>query len=559
MNRPRTYRANSGLRCAGKGAWVIVFLVVSMTWTACGGGTQQAAITTRPPETPPPPTTPAGAIPVTYWGLHVLNVADYPVQVPYGQFRHWDTQAQWPQIETCAPSPSSNPISIDPCFNWATFDQETADLKANPFSVSGIQPFQITDTLYTLSRTPPWASTNPTDASCDGFLIGQFGGCDLPADINADGSGSNQTWKTWVTAIVTHANGLDDPTNTYLQTHAHVKYWEPWNEWYRNPRVSNWTGVLAAKATYAQMLRLTEDARCIITGKGTVHNFPSVGASTPCAQVGLDPNALIVSPSSASDSAGYRAVMQNFLYCNATGLLAPMAGSACNWNGQDWGSQAVDIIDFHLYAAFQQNTPEEVATSEVPAIQSALKSADLAKPLWNGEGSWGVVTNPNNIWSNDAYARAGFIPRMFALYWSAGIVQNFFYSYESFLFQKSAGLLQPEATAWTTTYNWLSDSTPAQNPFCQTGQFGLPATVYSCPITKAGGYTALLVWDPQYGPGGTASPANCTNSSSPTICGNTSITVPSNYAKDWIDITGTVHPSSGTLTVGANPILLEGQ
>ena len=314
---------------------------------------------------------------------------------------------------------------------------------------------------------------------------------------------------------------------------------------------------MAVRATYAQMLRLTEDARCIITGKGTIHNYPSAGAATACAQAGLDPTAMIVTPSSGSNAVGYRSVMQNFLYCNGSGASAPKSGSQCTWSGQDWGSQAVDIIDFHFYAAFQSNTLEEVANTEIPAVRSFLKTADLAKPLWNGEGSWGVVSNPNNIWAGDAYARAGFIARMFALYWSAGLAENFFYSYDGFLFN-TGGLIQPEATAWTTTYNWLAGATAAQNPFCQSGQLGLPATVYSCAITRAGGYTGLVVWDPQYGPGGTSSPANCTTSSNPTICGNTTITVPSNYGLDWVDIGGTVHPFSATLTVGANPILLEG-
>lgn len=530
---------------------VIVLLGLSLVWTACGGGAQPTSRDTSPPPVTPQPTTPPGAIPVTYWGLHILNVADFPAKVPYGEFRNWDTQAQWPQIETCAPSSASNPISTDPCFDWSVFDQETADLKT-------AQPFEIDDILYTMSRTPTWASSVPTDVTCTGAQTGQFGECDLPADINADGSGTNQTWKNWVTALATHANGLDDPTGTYLQTHAHVKYWEPWNEWYRNPLVSNWTGIMALKATYAQMLRLTEDTRCMITGKGTIHNFPSAGASTPCSQTAIDPNAVIVTPSSASDAPGYQAVMQNFLYCNGTGLSAPFPGSVCTWNGQDWGSQAVDIINFHFYASFENNTLEEVVNSEIPAIRGFLKSADQAKPLWNGEGSWGRVEDANDIWNNDAFARAGFIPRMFALYWSAGVVQNFFYSYESFLFQSPTGLILPEATAWTTTYNWLSDATPTQNPFCQTGQFGFPATVYSCPITRSGGYVGLLVWDPQYGPGGTTPPADCTTSANRILCGNTSITVPAGYGKDWIDVGGTVHSFSGTLTVGANPILLEG-
>src|SRR4029077_18850047 len=206
----RTGDLFSGFLRPGRGVCVALIFGLSLSWTACAGGTGQHADVKPPGEPPPgapPPTTPAGAIPVSYWGIHVLNVADFPIQLPYGQFRSWDTQAQWPLIETCPPSASSSPISIDPCFNWTFFDRETASLKTR-------QPFEINDILYTLSRTPDWASTDPTDTTCDGALAGIFGQCHLPSDINADGSGSNQTWKTWVTAIATHANGLDDPTHT---------------------------------------------------------------------------------------------------------------------------------------------------------------------------------------------------------------------------------------------------------------------------------------------------------------------------------------------------------
>src|SRR5579863_4111818 len=224
---PSTCNAISIFRPPAKPFWMILLVGLSLLSIACGGSSHSSTLSSVTPPTLPP-TTPPGAIPVGYWGLHVLDVTDFPALVPYGQFRNWDTQAQWPQIEKCQPSPASNPISTDPCFDWTVFDQETAALKNDPFNVTGIQTFQINDIFYTMSRTPNWASSVPTDASCTGAQTGQLGECDLPTDINADGSGTNQTWKNWVTALATHANGLDDPTNTYLQTHAHIKYWEPW-------------------------------------------------------------------------------------------------------------------------------------------------------------------------------------------------------------------------------------------------------------------------------------------------------------------------------------------
>ena len=45
----------------------------------------------------------------------------------------------------------------------------------------------------------------------------------------------------------------------------------------------------------------------------------------------------------------------------------------------------------------------------------------------------------------------------------------------------------------------------------------------------------------------------------PVICGNTTHNVRFQFNNDWVDVLGTVHPASGTVMIGANPILLEGQ
>ena len=37
------------------------------------------------------------AIPASFWGL-IISKASHPLQVPYGQFRGWDSGAEWPNI-----------------------------------------------------------------------------------------------------------------------------------------------------------------------------------------------------------------------------------------------------------------------------------------------------------------------------------------------------------------------------------------------------------------------------------------------------------------------------
>lgn len=519
------------------GLLACLVLIGCMALAGCSGLSSAATNNSTPP--PPPPN--GSAIPSSYFGIIVHHLPSYPLQVPYGQWRGWDAGgAQWPQNERCE-AQSGSPS--DPCFSWANLDTELAE----------IHTAGINEVLYTLSRSPQWAvnlDSDPTGqkgTDCNYYLApGNSpeiapGQCLPPLDLNVDGSGSNLVWKNWVTAIASYVN---DPN--YLQTHSHIKMWEPWNEWDRSTIVTDYPGLLSYEGTYAQMVRMTEDVRCIITGKGTIHNYPLAGQSTPCTATPIDPNALIVTPSSSAQT-GWSNVMQNFLYCNGTGSTAPLPGSHCTTGNA--GSQAVDIIDYHLYA--NTRIPESLATKDIVNGRAILQPVDASKPLMDGETSWGVLGKPGILWA-DPYAEAGFIPRLFALYWSAGVTSNYWYAYDDTLtgdlFNPGNGkLVHPQSEAWSLTYHWLVGATPKNSPFCSA-----KGTVYTCDFVEANGTTAELVWDYQYG-------QNCSKMAVPIICGGTQYNVPAVFNKDWVDLTGAVHPASATVTIGANPILLEGQ
>jgi len=531
-----SHLAKSGFRDAAtpqRAVWFGFTFLIILILTSCGGVASSNKATSTPPA--------AGAIPASFWGVHVNRLSSFPVQLQYGEFRFWDTTgAQWPDIETCQAA-SGQPT--DPCYVWDSFNVYTGDL----------HNAGVNDVMYTLSRTPLWSvnlTSDPTGLNgtdCDYYLAGSQmptrgpGQCLTPVDLNADGSGADQIWKNWVTAIATQAN---DPT--YLQTHAHIKYWEPWNEFSRSTILQpGYVGSLSFQGTYAQLVRLTEDTRCIITGKGTIHNYPLAGQSTPCSATAIDSSAMIVSPSGAASYQEGLGIMQNFLYCSGT-VQAPAPGSNCTTGNA--ASQAVDVINFHLYA--EDVTPEKVAGTYIPNARAILQSADLAKPLINGEGSWENPAKSTDLWA-DPYAQAGFIPRYFALYWSAGVTMNIWYSYDETigeLFNATAGQLsQPAASAWQQTYAWLQGATPKNAPFCTSS-----GTVYTCDFTEASGKSAELVWDVQYG-------QNCSQQANPVICGATLYSVPASLNQDWLDVTGTMNPAAATVTIGANPILLEGQ
>jgi hypothetical protein len=456
-------------------------------------------------------------VPPSFFGMIVGTSADMPPLVPFGQFRFWDDGASWPLIEQTGPTP-----------NFAPLDSFLLDLKTEG----------VNDVFYTLGRTPTWASIGKNDFTCDYPSQGP-GSCDLPPDIDAFGNGTDQIWVNWVSAIATYVN-----TPTYLQNHAHIKYWEIWNEVYRSHVLSNYIPpngnncCYSFQGTYAQLVRLTTDARCVITGQGTI-----LGA--PCTPI--DPTAQIVMPSSAANTNGALAVAQNFLYCNDN----PKNGSNCSTGNQ--GANAVDIINYHLYV--NQEPVEALLTSYVNGggglngIRPSLQPAELAKPLWSGEDSWGV-TNNNIGQFKDLDLQAAFVARYHMIAWSLGIASEFWYAYDN---QAEGTLLlippppqlpslTPAGIAYKQVYNWMVGRSMT-SPCSLTPPTG---TIWNCALTAPGGYQALVVWDTS---------ESCSNGT----CVTHPYTVGAQYLQ-YRDLSGNVNQISGnSVPIGIKPILVENQ
>jgi hypothetical protein len=162
----------------------------------------------------------------------VLNQQPWPTS-KFGTLRLWDTSTTWAEINT-APG----------VYGWSVLDHW----------LSMAQSHGINDFMYTFGKTPQWASSNPSDASC--LPDWGPGACDPPDDLNPDGTGTDQHWKDFVTAVATHSGGK-------------IRYWEIWNE---PLDAQEWTG------TAAQVATMAKDARSII--------------------LSIDPKAVMLSPPS---------------------------------------------------------------------------------------------------------------------------------------------------------------------------------------------------------------------------------------------------------------------
>ncbi len=474
------------------GCELLLMMAALITLAGCQGISGASKQQTTP--TPPTPPSQNAAL----FGLHIHSTATPWPSIGFTGFRLWDTETRWAQIEK---SPS--------VYDFSTLDGLLAELYSHG----------TTTVIYTFGQVPPWASSNPNDAACDYASWAGTGGCDLPTDINPDGSGTDQNWINFVTALAQHVN---DPT--YRQTHAHIQYWEPWNEFFRNNVVTTYPWpLISLRATYAQMVRMSEDLRCIVTGTGSVNG-------NPCTLRPIDSTAKILSPSDyGQDCCGLENTFQNFLYCNGTGKNAPIPGSHCTTGSR--GSAVSDVINSHFYTGGFQ--PEDLATN-VRKYKALLSATDLAKPLWSDEGSW----NKNSAVS-DPDMQASWVARYYLIGWSSGLAQMYWYAYDSEDFGTlwtPRGGLNKAGVAYGQIYDWIADST-LTTPCSANG------TVWTCGLTLTNGTAAQAIWDASQ----TCSDGTCT----------TSVQNVSSAFTNYQDITGTNSPvTNGTVTIGIKPILL---
>jgi hypothetical protein len=440
--------------------------------------------------------------------------------VPLGSLRLWDTGAQWPEVETSAGS-----------FDFS---------RVNGFEQLASQ--NGWDLVYTLARTPNWAvaAANQNDTSCSysSSTEGGPGQCDPPADLNLDGSGTDQTWINWVTAVA-----LNNTTSQYGNTFGNnIKYYEIWNEWnvpvFWNP----------ATTSVAQLVRMEQDARCVVEGPPSDLSCNS-NSSFPQGTA-LDPSAKIITPSAVGAGLNSTVLASVGTHLN-TYFTTTAAGSS------SYGGAFADIIGFHGYVGTASQVesisppcpvPENVTIvlgnlySTVQANQSVSYTDGNPKPWFNTEDGWSEADYEGFL---DPDRQAAFLARYFLLQWSMGVNRMYWYrwdstsSYGGALWSQSGGPVEA-VTAWQQVAAWMNGATISS---CGPAGSG---GVWSCTITRSG-YQGLAVWD---------AADDCENGS----CTYSTFNIPSGPSyKQYQDIAGNTTSLSGATSVqiGAKPILLE--
>ncbi len=520
--------------------------VIHAQITLSGNGTMQGNFTIADGSAVVPT---LGASPMFGYTETTTKMGAAVPSVSYGMQRLWDSSGmQWPAISSCTrfdgKGNTCNTTTNPPTYTWTNLDA----MLASDYSVG------INEVMFTLARTPPWASTNPSDTtSCHymGTSLGQGNGeCYPPYDLNADGTGTNAIWKDWVTQLAKHAN---DPN--YLNgsiKHAHVRYYEIWNE---PDGTCNSTSQCFFKGTFAQLARMTEDARCILLGsqggKNVIHDHGD-GTASACTATAIDPTALIVMSSTHAKDSMAVEYTQNELYCSSTSdLTGNRAYQLPCPNPKNATAAAIDVINVHMKPGNEGTTSSHCGPNGtslcsvetamqwyVASIQGVLQPAELAKPFWNGEASYcpkGFTDSNCTSYANQDLA-ASFFPRFYLINWSLGISGVAYYDWNTL--QSQAGT-QGE-NAMQQTINWLKGST-LTSPCTAKG------TVWSCTITKSGEQYGII-WD---------SSQTCTGSSG--NCTTSAQTVPScwaHYQDMTTASTAVAIPSSHSIQVGIKPVIM---
>jgi len=377
-------------------------------------------------------------IPRSYFGmvLHCCAIngtakrhsAPWP-PAQFGSLRIWDAGAMWMQINT---GPGA--------YDWEVLDSWLDHAQAHN-----------QDVLYAFGGIPPWASGDKNDEKCS--LWKTPGSCHPPNDLREDGSGSNQTFKDFVTALAKHA-------------HGRIKNWEVWNEPQNLPFYHG---------SIAQMVRITEDLRTILKS--------------------IDPEAVIVSP--------------------GTGWMDfhPETGKP-DWNPMTWtdlyltagGGKYVDVMATHAYLKGSCPTggwdldQAEIRTQEVRKMMKKHGISDM--PLWSTEGSWGPVRQRKMTCTTDPDMQIAYVGQYHIAMWAAGYKRVYWYAWNDWdvgeLSREEDFEPTPAGKAYGEIINWMVGATLHG---CDKSK-----SQWKCTFTRPDGSQYLAIWDNSQ----TCSNGNCT-------------------------------------------------
>jgi hypothetical protein len=471
---------------------ITALLAATIVFTAGCSGIASSTNNAATAGTANPYPTPNPGASGMFFGINTNSLSDtWPgTIIPLTSWRSLGSQVKWADIDTL-----NNGQHL---YDFSKLDQWLSQAKGSN-----------TDVLFTVYATPSWASAR--GSSCTGMplpkgCMGQPnmgcafqaqdgpGICDPPLDLSCDGTGANQTFIDFVTALIQHAGP------------GTIKYWEIWNE----PNVpTEWHG----------------DADC--------PNTPHAG-DLMLARMARDMKAIV----SAADP-------------KAKFTTPPVAGGA-DWvasylNNTDGGSSA-DIIAFHGYinnGGCPSNCPVAEAVGDaVDQLTAALPPSDQGKPIFNTEGSWGSIRGPNNSRVDsitDPDQQASFLARYYLIQMGKQVAKFYWWNWnipgQSEFYDSSTNSLSAAGNAYVQLVRWTNGGGASVSPCSANG------TVWTCSLKSPSGAQAEAIWD-------------TSQTCAAGTCSTVNLGVPSQF-NAYLDLAGNATNLAGaTAPVSAKPILL---
>jgi hypothetical protein len=493
-DKPRScfpHSCRQGTRPASGTVKVSVYLVlvpVILVIAGCSGISSGAKNTVPPPQQEYPIPNPGAT--GMFFGMNTNILSDpWPgTMIPLGSWRSLGSQVKWADIET---GPG--------VYDFSHLDGWLSKAKQSN-----------ADVLFTMYATPSWASSRgpnctgigtphkgclgPTNI-CAFLQQNGPGVCDPPIDLACDGTGTNQTFVDFVTALIQHVGP------------GTIKYWEMWNE-PNNP--NEWNGDADCASTphggYLMLARMARDMRAIVSA--------------------ADPNARFTTPPCGSPN------------CAASWLATYFANTD--------GASSADIIAFHGYITTggcpsDCPVPENVGV-QIDRLISKLPASAKGKPLFDTEGSWGGPPGQKNVNSiTDPDQQASFLARYYLVQMGKHVAKFYWWNWdisgEAAFYNASANSLNPAGNAYIQVVRWTNGGTATVGPCSATG------TVWTCSLQSPTGAEAEAIWDTSQ---------TCNGGS----CSTAQVSIPSQF-NAYLDLSGNQGQLSGSsAAVGSKPILL---
>jgi hypothetical protein len=352
-------------------------------------------------------------IPNSFFGMHINSTTTPWPSQPFATQRLLNSFVGWANIET-------SPGVYD--FRW--LDKWLSAAKSHNVSL-----------VYTFADVPQFHSSARWDSTCSYTAYG-LGGCHPPKDLNADGSGTDQAFRNFVTALVKHVG-------------TRIQFWEIWNE---PNQTTMWIPTDPVNHPFDQLRRMQRDAHDIIKA--------------------ANPSALILTPSPVGFPNGARIWLDGYL-------------------GAGGGTDA-DVIAFHGYVHHWIMGSKPIAENVVTLIESiravVAKYGLQNKPLWITESGWGR-TDVDGF--TNVTLQTAFLARYILLEESQRIPHSYWYQWDNKVagqLWKTPNTLLLPGIAYGQVHKWTAGATLTA-PCTPVG------TIWTCRYSRSGGYLAMAVWD----------------------------------------------------------------